>query len=50
MKPPRHYASATAFRVALESRLKKMAVKCGLEPAMEKHFDVVAQFFSKVGP
>ena len=25
MKPPRKYASATAFRVALESRLKKTA-------------------------
>src|ERR1700722_1394110 len=25
MKPPRKYASATAFRVALESRLKKLA-------------------------
>jgi hypothetical protein len=25
MKPPRKYASASAFRVALESRLKKLA-------------------------
>ena len=30
MKPPRKYASATAFRVALESRLKKMAQEEGL--------------------
>ncbi len=31
MKPPRKYASATAFRVALESRLKKMAQEEGLD-------------------
>src|ERR1019366_1494123 len=32
MKPPRKYASATAFRVALESRLKNMAQEEGLAP------------------
>ena len=31
MKPPRKYASAAAFRVALESRLNKMAQKEGLD-------------------
>ena len=31
MKPPRKYASATAFRVALEDRLKKMAQDEGLD-------------------
>ena len=31
MKPPRKYASATAFRVALENRLKKMAQNEGLD-------------------
>jgi hypothetical protein len=31
MKPPQKYASATAFRVALESRLKKMAQAEGLD-------------------
>jgi predicted nucleotidyltransferase component of viral defense system len=31
MKPPKHYASATAFRVALEDRLKKMAQEEGLD-------------------
>jgi hypothetical protein len=28
----------------------EMAAECGLEPAMEKHFGAVMQFFSKVGP
>ncbi|HKI70493.1 MAG TPA: nucleotidyl transferase AbiEii/AbiGii toxin family protein [Verrucomicrobiae bacterium] len=31
MKPPRKYASATAFRVALEDRLKRMAQEEGLD-------------------
>lgn len=31
MKPPRKYASATAFRVALEDRLKKLAQEEGLD-------------------
>ena len=31
MKPPRKYASATAFRVALEDRLKKLAQTEGLD-------------------
>ena len=31
MKPPRQYASAAAFRVALESRLQKMAQAEGLD-------------------
>jgi predicted nucleotidyltransferase component of viral defense system len=31
MKPPRKYASAAAFRVALESRLKKMAQEEGFD-------------------
>ena len=31
MKPPRNYASATAFRVALESRLKKIAQEESLD-------------------
>ena len=31
MKPLRKYASATAFRVALERRLKKMAQEEGLD-------------------
>ena len=31
MKPPRKYASAAAFRVALESRLKKVAQEDGLD-------------------
>ena len=31
MKPPRKYASATAFRVALEDRLKKLAQEDGLD-------------------
>lgn len=31
MKPPRKYASATAFRVALESRLKKLAQEESLD-------------------
>jgi len=28
----------------------ELAVECGLEPDMEKHFGAVAQFFSKVSP
>src|SRR5580692_9934350 len=31
MKPPQKYASATAFRVALESRLKKLASEENLD-------------------
>ncbi len=31
MKPPRKYASATAFRVALEDRLKMMAQEDGFD-------------------
>ena len=31
MKPPRKYASATAFRVALEDRLKRLAQEEGLD-------------------
>lgn len=31
MKPPRHYASAAAFRAALESRLQQMAQEEGLD-------------------
>jgi Nucleotidyl transferase AbiEii toxin, Type IV TA system len=31
MKPPRKYASAAAFRVALEDRLKKLAQESGLD-------------------
>src|ERR1700751_2362259 len=31
MKPPRNYVSATAFRVALESRLKKIAQEESLD-------------------
>lgn len=31
MKPPKHYASAVAFRVALESRLKRMAQEQALD-------------------
>lgn len=31
MKPPKHYASAAAFRVALESRLKTVAQEEGLD-------------------
>lgn len=31
MKPAKQYASATAFRVALESRLKKMALDESLD-------------------
>ena len=31
MKPPRHYASPTAFRTALEERLKRLAQKEGFD-------------------
>ena len=31
MKPPRKYASATAFRVALEDHLKRLAQTEGLD-------------------
>lgn len=31
MKAPRHYASAAAFRVALEDRLKSLAQKEGID-------------------